>query len=115
MIIVSLHPTVFTIPYNYLLHLAIMMRLVFIFRYFIKSSSYHDCRTFRMTDIYGIKSNKIFIFSIKGLVSEMKILHVICVYCFVVLVFTHSLFLVSQHETYQSISTNDPYNPLLYP
>ncbi len=48
-VILALHPNILLIDINYLFHLALTLRIVYILNYLIKNSSYHDNRAFRLT------------------------------------------------------------------
>ena len=65
----------------------------------IKTSTYHSNRSFRLTEIYGIKPSENFFFAIKSIVDEMQIKEVVVVYVAMVAVFSHGLFLGGLGET----------------
>lgn len=70
-LLLSGHPTIWTIEYNNILHLLMMLRLVFTLNYFIRSSVYYDSRASRLINIYGIKPEYNYFFAIKVILNQM--------------------------------------------
>ncbi len=95
-----IHPTLWSTDHNKLLHLVVIARLIFIFTGFVRSSIYYDSRGFRIINIYGIRPENNFIFSFKALVNKLKLSEVIVFYIFVVILYSHCLFLVSDDRKF---------------
>lgn len=95
LVLVMIHPTIWTGPLNSVFHLAIILRGILPFKYLIYESSFYDSRAYRIIQLYGLNSKEHFFFAFKSLLTKLSIMEVLCFQFFCIILLTHCLYLVS--------------------
>lgn len=93
----SVHPNIWTPNINHYLHIVLVFRLVFIFK-FVSTMAKSEPRQERICLMYGIDSSNSYTFNLKSLVQEftlgkMALLYALC------LVLNSHMFYIADYET----------------
>lgn len=89
------HPSTFFHHHNFILHLLIFLRIIFLIKYLIYSSTFYDSRAYRVISVYGLSSTEHIFFAFKSLIASLSISQILIIECICILIATHCLYLVS--------------------
>lgn len=101
----TVHPNIWTPNINHYLHIVLVFRLVFIFK-FVSTMAKSEPRQERICLMYGIDSSNSYTFNLKSLVQEFTLGKMALLYALCLVLNSHMFYIAdyeTNHQTYERL------------